>query len=212
MHFIAASLPLALTMAVIFSIWGGERDILEAFRYHKYENEAFRQVMFRVTDYTNLLMYAFYLGMLVWGALTRRMDLVRMVLGFAVIQFIVCFGVVSLVKVALGRPRPEIGGAVYELISLDHFYHSLPSGHTAEIFGAVTPLVLWFRRRKVTVLLGFVGALVGFSRIYLYQHYPSDVAFGWLFGGYAGWATFAYWKHARGTVQNPRSASRPTRT
>jgi undecaprenyl-diphosphatase len=117
------------------------------------------------------------------------------------IQFAVCFGVVTLVKVALGRPRPMADGGFYNMLSFDHFYHSLPSGHTAEIYGAVTPLALWFRRKPLTLLLGLAAALVAFSRIYLYQHYPSDVAFGWLFGGYAGSAAFAYWLHVQRTVK-----------
>jgi undecaprenyl-diphosphatase len=93
----------------------------------------------------------------------------------------------------------------WDLWTFNPYYHSLPSGHTTEIFGAILPLVLFFRRWPVTILLGLMAALVGFSRIYLHQHYPTDVMFGWLFGSYAGWATYAYWDHVRQTRKTPGS-------
>lgn len=196
-HFVISSIPLALVLTVIFAVWGSESNILWTFRVHKANHDLVRQLMFWVTDYTNYAMYAVYLGMLIWGARYKRPGVIRMAVGFAVVQILVCLGIVNLVKVALGRPRPMTESLFYEFISLDHFYHSLPSGHTAEIYGAVTPLILALRRWWVTILFGLLAALVGFSRIYLYQHYPTDVIFGWLFGAYAGWATYAYWDHVK---------------
>jgi undecaprenyl-diphosphatase len=203
LHFLAASLPLAVMMAIIFAVWGAEHDILRAFRLHKADHHLTRQIMFWVTDYTNLAVYLIYAAMLAWGIRNKRKDVVRMVAAFALIQFLICFGLVNLIKIALGRPRPMTEAPFYDFVSLDHFYHSLPSGHTAEIFGAVTPLVLLVRRWPVTIVLGVAAALVGFSRIYLYQHYPSDVAFGWLFGAYSGLAVYTYWKHVLARAGEP---------
>jgi undecaprenyl-diphosphatase len=62
----------------------------------------------------------------------------------------------------------------------------------------VTPLILWAKRLPASLALGAAAALVAFSRIYLYQHYPSDVAFGWAFGVFSGWAVYEYWLHKEG--------------
>jgi undecaprenyl-diphosphatase len=51
--------------------------------------------------------------------------------------------------------------------------HSFPSGHTINTFGAATVLTLFYKRRG---LLAFIPAvLVGYSRIYVGAHWPSDV-------------------------------------
>jgi undecaprenyl-diphosphatase len=66
------------------------------------------------------------------------------------------------------------------------------SGHSANTFGAITFIFFclhWFN--KTSMLLIFLyPAIVGYSRIYLGVHYPSDVFFGMLLGLLAGWIGF----------------------
>lgn len=61
--------------------------------------------------------------------------------------------------------------------------HSFPSGHTTAIYALVTPFMAYGGFAIWTSMLGLLGILVGFSRIYLGQHYPSDVLAGGVIGG-----------------------------
>ncbi|MDD4714954.1 MAG: phosphatase PAP2 family protein [Oscillospiraceae bacterium] len=58
--------------------------------------------------------------------------------------------------------------------------HSFPSGHTMSSFAAATIL---FMADKGWGILGFaLAALIAYSRLYLYVHYPSDVLCGMICG------------------------------
>ncbi len=50
---------------------------------------------------------------------------------------------------------------------------SFPSGHTNASFAAATAILL--RHRKLGIPAMILAALIAFSRLYLYVHYPTDV-------------------------------------
>ena len=85
-------------------------------------------------------------------------------------------------KHAIGRERPDIPDQVAG--------YSFPSGHATTIAAAVSVLIVItyqrvHRRRLRWLLIGLwiaIGLLVGFDRIFVGAHYPSDVVAGWLLG------------------------------
>lgn len=107
--------------------------------------------------------------------------------------------VVALLKALFGRPRPE---EIFAPLG-----YSFPSGHT---FGAVTVLGItgYYLAREVSAryrawvwgasILGMF--LVGWSRMYLGEHYPSDVG--------AGYAAAFCWVYICLSVAKYRSTSR----
>jgi membrane-associated phospholipid phosphatase len=63
-----------------------------------------------------------------------------------------------------------------------HNFHAFPSGHTASAFALATVLAVALDNRPLSVLFLLTAILVGYSRIYLGQHFLIDVLFGSLIG------------------------------
>lgn len=97
------------------------------------------------------------------------------------------------IKVILQRPRPPVGGRLAEVSS-----YSFPSSHSAGTmltFLALAMLLPVNGRRLFAPAIAF-AMLIGWSRIALGVHWPSDVLAGWGFG--LLWAGAArYWLPAR---------------
>ena len=90
-----------------------------------------------------------------------------------------------ILKPAAARPRPfEVNMGVRLLIEAPKDF-SFPSGHTGASFAAAA--ALFFAGSRGWIPVGILAVLIGFSRLYLYVHYPSDVLAGALLGIAAGW-------------------------
>ncbi len=72
-----------------------------------------------------------------------------------------------------------------------HSHHSFPSGHTATAFSIFFVLSFFTKSVPLKILCLLVALLVGFSRIYLSQHFLADVYFGAIIGISAG--IFSVW-------------------
>lgn len=62
---------------------------------------------------------------------------------------------------------------------------SFPSGHTAASFASAA--VLWLRRSAFFQPALVLAALIAFSRLYLFVHFPTDVMAGILLGLCCAW-------------------------
>jgi len=82
----------------------------------------------------------------------------------------------SLLKPLAARPRPCIVHPEYALLIARPEDFSFPSGHAAASFGAAA--VILYSDGKLGVAALVLAALIAFSRLYLYVHYPSDVLAG----------------------------------
>ncbi len=83
-------------------------------------------------------------------------------------------------KPVIARARPcWVNTSVHLLVSSPKDY-SFPSGHTMSSFAAA--VVLFLRNKKFGIWALLLAAMISFSRLYLYVHYPSDVAAGLVLG------------------------------
>ncbi len=123
-------------------------------------------------------------GGMIWIALTAVLLIPRKTRKYAVIMG-VSLGLAALIgnliiKPIVARERPfTVLTELPEILGRPDGY-SFPSGHTISSFATAT--VLWFCSWKLALPATCMAALIGFSRCYLFCHYPSDVVFGALFG------------------------------
>lgn len=99
----------------------------------------------------------------------------------------------DVLKALYDRPRPEVVPHLVEVLS-----ESFPSGHTTmaavvyPTLGAMLTRVVSRTRTRIYLLVASAGVacLVGFSRMYLGVHYPTDVMAGLALG--FGWALLCW--------------------
>jgi undecaprenyl-diphosphatase len=118
-------------------------------------------------------------------------------------------------KELFGRRRPT---AVPHLTSFDP--ESFPSGHSmgsALVYLTLGGIISRQVKGEMTKLYFLSMALlitflVGFSRLYLGVHYPSDVLAGWAAGSLwsSGCTQLARWLQRQGTVEPPAGSALPS--
>jgi len=96
------------------------------------------------------------------------------------------------IKELFGRPRP------FETLSDVRVKHrwsaggySFPSGHTSQAFAIATIFSLKFHKASVIVPSVLWATAIGYGRIFLGVHYPTDVLGGAVIGvvsGFAAWS------------------------
>lgn len=96
---------------------------------------------------------------------------------------VICCNV--LLKPVVARLRPCDADTAVQLLIPHPEGFSFPSGHTGASFAAAA--ALFFGKNRMGVPAFIMAALIGFSRIYLYVHYPTDVLAGALLGIMLGW-------------------------
>lgn len=81
-----------------------------------------------------------------------------------------------ILKNVFARPRPcDIDSTVAMLVSRPHG-HSFPSGHSMN--GMVAAVAMFLNNKKIGIPALILAVVIGFSRLYLFVHFPTDVLGG----------------------------------
>lgn len=101
-------------------------------------------------------------------------------------------------KPLIARPRPYSYFPEMTLLIAPLSDFSFPSGHTFASFASATALYLHHKRLGIAAYI--LAAIIAFTRLYLYVHFPSDVLAGLLLGIVSGWVAY----HITTAIQHKR--------
>lgn len=87
----------------------------------------------------------------------------------------------NIIKNLVQRPRPFVTFTDLEIIIPTPSEFSFPSGHTSSSFAAAA-VFYRFLPKKLGIPAVVLAGLIGFSRLYIGVHYPTDVIAGVVMG------------------------------
>ena len=161
-------------------------ELLRSINVHR--DRSLDVAMKNITNFDYPVSMAVPLGELVYGY--ARHDSTALANGLQTIGGYAINAVLSYgLKYAVNRPRPF---TTYPDIQPYENYtdHSFPSGHTSFAFSTATSLSISYPKWYVIAPSYLWAAAVGYSRLHLGVHYPTDVLAGAVIGAGSSWLAY----------------------
>jgi membrane-associated phospholipid phosphatase len=86
-------------------------------------------------------------------------------------------------KFFLNQPRPFFEGYDPSIYFIQEHLGGLPSGHAQNSLLVWIIIASWCKKKRYYAGAAFLCLLIGFSRLYLGVHFPTDILGGWILGG-----------------------------
>jgi membrane-associated phospholipid phosphatase len=117
--------------------------------------------------------------------------------------------VAQILKHIFDAPRPKL--YFHDQLARIHFItgtdqlslHSFPSGHTVTIFSTTLIIAYWCKNKLWGLPLFLLAVMVGYSRMYLSQHFFEDVTAGSVIGVIVT-SIWLYWAENREFLKSPK--------
>jgi membrane-associated phospholipid phosphatase len=139
-------------------------------------NPALTGVMRIITEFGSLTAYMIMLPFIYWCIDEKKG--VRLGLTILISAWVnVCL------KLLLNQPRPFFSGYDPSVGMIAEQLGGFPSGHAQNSLVMWIIIASWGKKKLHFALAALFCLLIGFSRLYLGVHFPTDVAGGWIIGG-----------------------------
>lgn len=146
------------------------------FLHTEFRNSFFDIAMPFITRYSGVLFIP-----LILCAFVQEKSRTWLYFLIAVCTLVLSEGSVHILKEVFARQRPCVTIENIHLVVSCGDSFSMPSGHASNALAFATVYCLLLKSAIRYAFL-FVAAVVGFSRVYVGVHYPSDVLAGFLLG------------------------------
>lgn len=196
-HFLLI-LPTLLVLAALYAVFHNESAIAVFFETHSDAHPRVEDGFEYVSRYANIPYYLMY-GYILFTGLRRNDPPMRYFVVSYLLSLVATLFVVEALKHVVGRPRPDVA-TLFSPFSGHSDYESFPSAHMTETTVSTLPLVLRYGQIAFPLIAGLSNALMGFSRIYLGEHHPSDIGGGLLLGSLFA---VSFWHLMRSRQANP---------
>lgn len=162
-----------------------DQTLIELMEHRGHEHTELEQFLSNSTNYLSL---AIPLSILAHG--TIRGDKITLQKGLYIGESIVVSSLITYaLKTTINRDRPFKRNS-FIIPEGAAGSPSFPSGHTSQAFSTATSLSIAFPKWYVIAPAFTWASAVGYSRMYLGVHYPSDVIGGAIVGAGSAWLTY----------------------
>lgn len=160
------------------SLHGIEVEVLKELNLNRIEQlDGFFQM---ISNTTSSISWALPIVLLLIGVLKKNTQL-RQKSVFLLSSVVVSTLISFVLKYTIDRPRPFVTYPFFEKLSYGGS-PSFPSGHTTEAFALAIALCFAYPRWYIIIPSLLWASAVGYSRMSLGVHYPSDVMAGIVIG------------------------------
>ena len=173
------------TIIILFffdtQIWLAARNLVS--------REPYYSITDLITDNGLYLFYAAFIALFAYALIKKNKRLTGLLLAYIKAQLIFALALVRILKIILGRARPE-HGSEFTFFTFAFRYNSFPSGHSADAFVSGVFLFYLLKHSKYSAcrFLPLIYAfLIAISRVFISSHYPSDVVAGVVIGILGAW-------------------------
>jgi undecaprenyl-diphosphatase len=158
--------------------------------------EGHTEVYLALSHTDNYICMAVPVGLLATGFITHDADMKKNAL-YVGESILVSTVFTTAIKDIVKRPRPFVNDPTIVPADAAGSY-SFPSGHTSEAFATATALSIAYPKWYVIAPSFLWATSVGYSRMYLGVHYPTDILGGALTGAGSAWLTYKANKWLKG--------------
>ena len=194
-HFLRAvffSLLLVFVVGIFVAIYGKDKSFLVINGAHSTEADYFFNYVTYLGD--GLLWIPLFLYVLIY-----KRDFFIAVLS----ALIICTIITHVFKrvIFVDEPRPlrllENLARAVPLVKHNNYVNSFPSGHTSTAFTFALLLAYIIRKNFAIYAFPIVAFIVGYSRVYLAQHFVTDVLAGMITGIISSYFALVIYEHFR---------------